>query len=140
MDPVVSSMIVSLAALVLTPLSVFITNCHHRKMYDRKFVAEHKVKAIEDYLENIGRFVFGDWKEGYTVSQGMSTIFMYAPEELHVMIEEMNSQVVKLCNMSAMPEYPHGEYAKARTMYIELCKAFSVVTKNKTWYRESKTK
>ena len=137
MDPIVLNTVISLAAIVVAPLisllSVLLQSLLSRKTNENAFIAEHKIKAIEDYLESVGRFVFRQYTVEDTVAKGM-TVFMYAPKPLHKDIQEMNELLVKLKN-THRNDGTDFLYTEACEKYMSLCCAFSTITNRKHWHR-----
>ena len=92
---------------------------HELRMYDKKFIIEHKIKSIESYLENVGRFLFSE--------QTISMIYIYAPKELWEQIDKMNETVLTISSMIGYDQKANY-YKVGKKQYIELCKAFSAIS------------
>lgn len=128
--------IVSVTAIVApiigTTIGTIIQTQNAKKLQAQSFVADHKMKSIEDYIENVGRYLFNQGTTEYTVVKGMS-IFMYTPKHLHAKIQALNDLILQIQNADGY-ENTSRLKSEARIIYIDLCRDFACITSHKNWH------
>ncbi len=132
MDPVLLSSIATVASALITVSGVIfgpIVSAHFKhkdemEAYDKKILVEHRIAAIETYLENVGRYLFHERNIDKSISQALSSVYIYAPKELWEQIDQMNTMIINIENATD----DRSLRLQARKQYVELCKAFSMIS------------